>query len=285
MKFNNQIFQKLLFVAFTIVASGFVMSCDDDDDDPIDNDVTLTGQSKTYTLASVSDASISGTAMLEERSDNTTLVTINLNGTSAGNSHPAHIHSNSAAETGDIIIDLNNVDGETGKSETIISKMNDGTSITYNELLAIDGYLNVHMSSTDLTTLIAQGDIGGNEITDISSSYTLDAVNTSGITGLAQFTKRANGSTLVMVDLDGTSPTGEYPVYIYENDFTETGPIAIDLNSVKGDSTSFTNVRQLNNGSAITYDQLVGFDGHVGVNTSPTDTTFVAQSNIGANVN
>jgi hypothetical protein len=212
-------------------------------------------------------------------------VTINLNGTSAGNSHPAHIHSNSAAETGDIIIDLNNVDGETGKSETIISKMNDGTSITYNELLAIDGYLNVHMSSTDLTTLIAQGDIGGNEITDISSSYTLDAVNTSGITGLAQFTKRANGSTLVMVDLDGTSPTGEYPVYIYENDFTETGPIAIDLNSVKGDSTSFTNVRQLNNGSAITYDQLVGFDGHVGVNTSPTDTTFVAQSNIGANVN
>ena len=95
----------------------------------------------------------------------------------------------------------------------------------------------MHLSSTELTTLIAQGDIGGNELTSSFTSYPLTAVNASGITGSAKFTKRVNGTTLVTVMLDGegVSPTGEYPVYIYNNDFITTGPIAIDLNTVSGE--------------------------------------------------
>jgi hypothetical protein len=40
--------------------------------------------------------------------------------------------------------------------------MNNGTAITYAELIDFNGYVNVHLSSSNLATLIAQGDIGAN---------------------------------------------------------------------------------------------------------------------------
>jgi hypothetical protein len=281
MKMKNQILSKLSIMAFLMaaVAASF-MGCDDDDD----NQPTLTGETKTYSLASVSNPAISGTIKFAERSDHATVVTIDLNGTTSGNTHPAHIHANSAAQTGGIIIDLNSVNGETGISETIVTKKNDGTAISYDQLLDLDGYANVHLSAANLATLIAQGDIGENELTATSKTYTLSSVNESGITGTITFTKRVNDSTLVKVDLDGASAAGEYPVYIYANDVITTGPIAIDLNPVSGSTgISYTNVTRLNNGTAITYQQLTEYDGHIGVNTSPLDPAFLAQVNIGSN--
>jgi hypothetical protein len=277
MKTNIQKFLKLSAIAFVLSAS--IMSCDDDSNDP-----QLTGESKTYTMSSVSDPSINGTIKFAERSDNATVVTIDLNGTTAGDFHPAHIHANSAAETGDIIIDLNAVDGTTGISETVVKNMDDGTSVSYEDLLDLDGYANVHLSAANLTTLIAQADIGQNELTTTSTTYTLDAVNASGITGSVTFKKRVSGTTLVIVDLDGASATGVYPAYIYENDVTAPGPITINLTNVNGATgLSLTSVAQLSGGTAITYDQLVAYDGHISISASPTDPAFVAQANIGAN--
>jgi hypothetical protein len=54
---------------------------------------------------------ISGTVEFAERVNQTTLVTIKLVGTPAGRSHPAHIHENNVATTGNIIAGLNPVDG------------------------------------------------------------------------------------------------------------------------------------------------------------------------------
>jgi hypothetical protein len=283
MKMKTQILSKLSMVAFLMTAvAASVMSCDDDDDS---NEPTLTGETKTYPLASVSNPGISGTIKFAERSDNATVITIDLDGTTAGNTHPAHIHANSAAQTGGIIIDLTAVNGETGISETVVKKKNDGTAISYDQLLQLDGYANVHLSEADLATLIAQGDIGQNELTSTKTTYTLSSVNESGISGTVTFTKRVNDSTLVTVDLDGASATGEYPVYIYDNNIVTTGPIAIDLNTVNGATgVSYTHVSKLKNGTAITYQQLTGFNGHVGVNTSPLDAAFIAQANIGSNL-
>jgi len=278
---KTQILSKLSIMAFLMaaIATSF-MACDDDDS----NEPTLTGETKTYPLASVSNPAISGTIKFAERSDNATVITIDLDGTTTGNTHPAHIHANSAVQTGGIIIDLNAVNGETGKSETVVKKKNDGTTISYDQLLQLDGYANVHLSATELTTLIAQGDIGQNELTTTSTTYTLTPVNASGVTGTVTFTKRVNDSTLVKVDLDGVSATGEYPVYIYDNNIVTTGPIAIDLNPVPGTTgVSYTSVTKLNSGTALTYDQLTDFNGHIGINTSPTDAAFLAQANIGSN--
>jgi hypothetical protein len=46
-------------------------------------------------------------------------VTLDLEGTSEGDVHPAHIHFNSVAVGGGIAVTLTSVDGESGKSVTV----------------------------------------------------------------------------------------------------------------------------------------------------------------------
>lgn len=271
----------LKLTAVTCLMMVFISACDDDDDK--NDGPNLTGESKTYTLNTVANPNVSGTVKFEERSDNSTLVTIDLDGTTSG-THPAHIHENSAAETGSIIIDLNAVPSGSGKSETIVNELNNGTEITYDELLMLNGYVNVHLSATDLATLIAQRDIGENELTGSSATYTLNAVNDSGVSGTARFAKRKSGSTLVTVDLDGASPTANYPMYIYDNTLALTGPVAINLNNYTGSTgSSVTSIRKLNNGTTINYDQLTDFNGHINISTSATNATYISQGNIGSN--
>jgi hypothetical protein len=279
MKKRIQKFFKVMVVAS--MATVFIAACNDDDDG---SDIGLTGESKTYTLNSVSNPAISGTVKFAERDDNSTVVTIDLTGTTSGNTHPAHIHENTAAETGGIIIDLNSINGGTGMSETVVTKLNNGTTITYDELLMLNGYTNVHLSAADLATLIAQGDIGENELTASSTSYTLGTANASGIDGQVTFAKRVNGSSLVTVNLNGASPTGNYPVQIYENDVATTGPVAITLNNYTGNpGKSVTSIRKLNNNTPINYDQLTDYNGHINISTSAIEPTYVAQGNIGSN--
>src|SRR6187549_2420180 len=104
MKMKNRLVSKLSLMMFLMAATAAsFMSCDDDDDN---NEPTLTGETKTYPLTSVSNPAISGTIKFAERSDHATVITIDLDGTTSGNTHPAHIHANSAAQTGAIIIDL-----------------------------------------------------------------------------------------------------------------------------------------------------------------------------------
>jgi hypothetical protein len=272
--------QRILTVmAVASIMVVFITGCKDDEV----NGPGLTGVSKSYTLNVVSNPAISGTVKFAERDDNTTMVTIVLNGTTSG-THVAHIHENSAAETGGILIDLNSIDGSKGTSETIVTKLNNGTSISYSELLMLNGYVNVHVGTTDLATLIAQGDIGENELTASSTTYALDAVNGSAVYGAVTFTKRISGSTLVTVVLEEASPTGNYPINIYDNNVATTGPIAINLNNYLGSTgISATSVRKLNNNTAISYDQLKDFNGHINIGTSATDPTYIAQGNIGSN--
>ncbi len=60
----------------------FFTGYNDDDDNIVEP--SLTGQTKTYTFNSMSNPDISGTVKFAERSDNSTLVTINLNGITSG---------------------------------------------------------------------------------------------------------------------------------------------------------------------------------------------------------
>jgi hypothetical protein len=83
-------------------------------------------------------------------------------GTAAGNSHPAHIHANNAVTDGPIVLDFNPVDGATGKSETSVTMLNDGTAITYEQLIAYNGHVNVHKSTAEIGVIITQGNIGSN---------------------------------------------------------------------------------------------------------------------------
>jgi len=113
-------------------------------------------------LNSKSDPNISGTATFAQRNNGFTLITVQLEGTGEGGDHPSHIHENDAASGGGILISLSNVNGATGIGATSVTMLNDGTAITYDELIIFNGYINVHLSGMDLGTLVAQGDIGSN---------------------------------------------------------------------------------------------------------------------------
>ncbi|HEX8041498.1 MAG TPA: CHRD domain-containing protein [Chryseosolibacter sp.] len=266
----------------TFVAGGFLLSgllflsgCNDNDPGP-----QLTGERMTFDLSPVSDPAVSGTVTFARRDDEQVLVTIQLSGTQPGASYPAHIHAHTAAAGGGIVLDLTPVDGSTGKSETVVGSLNDGTTVGYQDLLDFDGYLNVHLSETDLATLIAQGDIGQNELTDEQKVYTLTPVVDPAVSGTATFIKRANGKALVVVALTGAQP-GTYSSHIHANTIAQGGGIVLNLNSVDGTTgMAKTSVDTLNNGTPISYDELLAFNGYLNVHSG---SSFLGQADIGGN--
>ncbi len=147
--------QNYWFVCALLALTMGFSACEDDEDPPQEVKTT-------YTLGPVSNPAISGKVTFTKIDASSTLATIELVGTTAGESHPAHIHLNSASEGGPIAISFNNVNGATGRSETTITQLDNGTAINYEGLLVFDGYVNVHLSPTAMSTLIAQGNIGSN---------------------------------------------------------------------------------------------------------------------------
>ncbi|MGC1514555.1 MAG: CHRD domain-containing protein [Maribacter sp.] len=245
----------------------------------------LTGTAKTYTLDAVANPSIFGTATFEQRVNGEALATIMLEGTPEDGMHPGHIHANSAAEGGAILFTFSPVNGTTGMSKTNVAALNDETAFGYDDVLAIDGYINVHLSADDLGTLVAQGDIGQNELTGTSKSYTLNTVDVPGIDGTATFFERVNGNALAIVELAGTTMGNSHPGHIHANSASETGPIIFDLTNVNGATgISKTHVEALNDGTAFGFQDVLTVDGYINIHLSAADlATLVAQGNIGAN--
>tara|TARA_R110002051_G_scaffold52312_1_gene99420 strand:+ start:44 stop:1249 length:1206 start_codon:yes stop_codon:yes gene_type:complete len=274
---------KKLMYLFIAATTMIVSSCSDDDSTDQPPGI-FDGDSKTYQLQSRADASVSGTATVVENEDGTATVNLKLTGTSAG-SFPAHIHANSAAETGDILIDLNEVDGASGESTTIISATKAGTAITYEQILELDAYINIHQSANDLGTLIAQGDIGVNEITADSREYELKSAVDANISGTATIHKRVSGASLLEISLEGTPADGEHPAHIHANTAAEGGDIVISLNTVNGaNGKSWTHIEADDDGTSVSYEQLLEFDGYINVHKSIAElNVLVAQGDIGQN--
>lgn len=145
-----------LFALGLIAAVLFLGACDDDDD----------GQpgvtEKSFTLNALDNSGVSGNVTFRKIDATSTLVIIQLTGTKAGDSHPAHIHAGNAATGGSIVVDFNAVDGASGRSETTVTKLKDGTAINYEGLIAYNGHVNVHKSVAEIAIMIAQGNIGSN---------------------------------------------------------------------------------------------------------------------------
>lgn len=263
-----------------VLLSATFVSCggDDSNDGP-----QPTGNSKTYVLGALDDSGISGTAVFEEYDDNSVNVVLSLNGTSSASSHPAHIHFNTVAEGGDIAVTLGTVDGS-GVGTITLTELDDGTPVTYDELIEFDGYINVHQSSDD-SSVIAQGDIGQNELTGASISYDLSEKDVAGISGNVVFSERANGEALAVISLNGTSQGDSHPAHIHMNSAAEGGDIVFTFNAVDGATgVSRTNVAQLDDASAFGYEDVTDYDGYVNVHQSEQDlTTIVAQGDIGSN--
>ena len=166
-----------------------------------------------------------------------------------------------------------------------MSKLNSGTAITYDELLNFNGYINVHESAGNLGSLIAQGDIGQNELTGMNKTYPLNSVSNPSVSGSAIFAQRKNGTTLITLSLMGTTAGGDHPSHLHMNTAAAGGPIVLDLTNVSGATgKSLTQVAKLNDNSAITYTQLIAYNGYINVHLSVSNlSTLIAQGNIGSN--
>ncbi|WP_204335986.1 CHRD domain-containing protein [Leptobacterium flavescens] len=245
----------------------------------------LTGESVEYPLNSVDNPAISGVATFAQRNNGYTLVTLQLENTIPGVLSPSHIHMNTAAEGGEIVISLTDVNGDNGLSRTSVNALNDGTPINYEQLLDFNGYINVHESAQNLANLIGQGDIGQNALTGESIVYPLNSIDNPAISGTATFAQRNNGYTLVTLQLENTIPGVLSPSHIHMNDAITTGPIVISLTDVNGDNgLSRTSVNALNDGTPINYEQLLDFDGYINVHESTQNlANLIGQGNIGSN--
>lgn len=234
-----------------------------------------------YALSVKDELGVTGSVTFSEKSSGSSesVVTIQLMGAPEG-IHPAHIHVNSAVETGGIAYALNPVDS-TGKSTTTLS-------VPYATLVNFDGYVNVHASVLDLGTIIAQGDIGGNALTGDAKTFTLNQDSTSGIFGNAKFEKRKNGNTLVTINLTsgGVLPIGTYPAHINLGSVSTIGaPYSKKRLQNVNNATrrSFTNIRALDDGTPINYDNWLVYDGFITIHDASDNSNVITKGNIGAN--
>lgn len=122
----------------------------------------ITSTNKSYPLGLVGVFGVSGTALFEKRLNGNSLLTVSLSGTIPGESYPATINLGSISSVGGgpVVKVLSNVNGTTGKGYTNIQKLDGGTSITYENWLVYDGYINIYQTPVSISNIICQGNIG-----------------------------------------------------------------------------------------------------------------------------
>jgi hypothetical protein len=76
--------------------------------------------------------------------------------------------------------------------------LNDGAAFGYDQVLTYDGYINFHKSATELNVLVAQGDIGQNELTG-KNKLCFSPKDVPGISGTVELAERINQTTLVTI--------------------------------------------------------------------------------------
>ena len=222
--------KKFYFLALSL----FVLFACSEDDSPSQVEI---GMQSTFDLMAVT-ASTDGQITFYENPDGSVNISLVTDSPLQG-VNPAHIHFNTAAEGGEIKFTFNPVNGDTGMSMTNVSELDDEeTAFMYSDIMDYDGYVNVHLSATDLGTIVAQGDIGQNALTGESLTYTLNEVDIAGISGTVMFEERMNGEALATIMLDGTPAGGMHPAHIHMNTAAESGAIAFTFNPV--DAISFT---------------------------------------------
>ncbi|MEX2600753.1 MAG: CHRD domain-containing protein [Balneolaceae bacterium] len=276
-----------LLLSFLMILT--LMGCDVTDSD--DDEIGLTNNSESYEVQSTEGFNVEGSVIFEERTDGTTLITIDLDGTIDDGEHPAHIHANAVVEGGGIDIPLNPVDGNTGSSETVVETLGNGTPVSYEELVNYNGHFMIHLSPNDLSTIIGRTDIGGNALTGESVTYDLDqtgdvgGVGGSGVSGIVRFEERKNENTLITIEVTGTSEEGDHPAHIHENSVEEGGGVVVPLNNVDGETgMSATNIRADETSvDNLTYSALIVYNGYVNVHQSGSDSSVISQGNIGSN--
>lgn len=153
---------------FCGVASLVLFRCETADVSTRDNE-ELTGNSVTYALQAASDWNVSGTVIFNERKDGSSLIEIKLSGLNSESQHPVHLH------LGDVTTDdaaiaalLQPLDGKTGESRTMLTRLADETEVRYNDLKNLEACIKIHLAAfgEGQNVVLAAGNIGSAQSKD-----------------------------------------------------------------------------------------------------------------------
>jgi hypothetical protein len=140
-------------------------------------------------------------------------------------SHPAHIHSGSCAELGDVVAPLSDVSAQALNNGTPMAADMVGSasaipvhsSITTVELALTDivggeHAINVHESAENIGNYVACGDIGGMMMGESDLLFGIAELNGSGLSGVGSLHDNGDGTTTVYVYLTMSSGSSATPV-------------------------------------------------------------------------
>lgn len=279
---KNVTVQKL---SLLFICCFLVLSCSDDDDHIDDG---FQGKTKEYAIQSYESSPVEGSATFIENEDGSTTIEIELDGTESGAIYSPRLLFGNAAEGGEVALILEDIEGEDGKSSTSISKLDDNSPVKFEDFEVMDGHIVIYLVEDETETLIANGDIGGNEFTDESVTYELDAVGYAGITATVKFEERLNGTTLVTITSEDTEDGDVHPAYIHSGAIgEEQGDKVISLNPLEG-GISITNVSAFNevdgeDEEEVSFEDLKDYDGSLNIYSGEEEDSIISQGNIRAN--
>lgn len=270
---------KRISIALVMLLSFLVISnCSSDDSNP---PIDIPG-AKQYDLYPVNNSGISGTVKIIKNEDLSITYEIQVSGTSDGTDYPVYIQYNSAAESGELARTLTTVNGTTGFSTTTSTELEPGTMVTYEELLNFDGHITIVTMVEGVEHIVAQADIGPNELTTTRRIYPLNAVNASGVEGTLTFIKRLNGQALAVIQLTGTTENTTYPAHIHMGSISEGGSVFITFTPINGTyGSSRTNIDSSDGPEIVGYDDLMTYNGHADVHSGDVDNAILANGTIG----
>ncbi len=152
-----KLFQKILFPLLIVV---FLGSCKEESQQQVSE---FTGNKIVYSLfQATTDYNVKGTVSFNEKVDGSTAVLVEVSGTEGDNYHPLHLHFGPIDGDGDIAALLTPIHGASGRSETDLNLLSDGTVLSYNDLLAMEASIKVHLSGIgdDAKIVLAGGNVG-----------------------------------------------------------------------------------------------------------------------------
>ena len=125
--------------------------------------------------------------------------------------HPAHIHSGTCAELGDVVVPLTDVAAREGEQMGMgsgheVKGSHTVVEMPLDEILDGGHAINVHLSAEEIDTYIACGDISGVVFPDEDDGERqlvigLGELNDSGHSGIAWLSEDEDGTTEVAVNL------------------------------------------------------------------------------------
>lgn len=222
--------------------------------------VDVPTRSVAYGASSVSGTGVVGTVWIGEFDPNTVVIAISLQGTYAGELHPARLQEGDCGKGGNVQYDLNAVDGASGMSVTL-------TEIPFDHLRSTDLYVSVARSQQSQRNIVACAEVGlgarplserigsdapnvsdqpaprgaqpapdsnepRNTATPATASYGLFPVEESRVRGQVQLTEQVDGGTRVVISLVGIDPGRRYAAALYRGDCGPDRERVIELEPV-----------------------------------------------------